>query len=181
MILFILCFQNLSKQTKNPNEQKRKKKRERKRFVFIFFPQRSKELVFLVFFFFLIHFLLQTSVQGLMYRKCFAGWLWRGLVWEEQEAEHRAQAQPGFTAQHRARLAVQEPKDGQTMASMENCHTDGSGASSLPSLQGCPPWGVPAQPGSLLTIKQRRGLLDGLRDLLQAGGGRALGSTSTKG
>lgn len=180
MILFILCFQNLSKQTKNPNKQKREKKGKGS-ILFLFFSPREVKNWFFGFFFFLIHFLLQTSVQGLMYRKCFAGWLWRGLVWEEQEAEHRAQAQPGFTAQHRARLAVQEPKDGQTMASMENCHTDGSGASSLPSLQGCPPWGVPAQPGSLLTIKQRRGLLDGLRDLLQAGGGRALGSTSTKG
>lgn len=32
----------------------------------------------------------------------------------------------------------------------------------------------------LLTVKQRCGLLDGLRDLLQAGDGRALGSTSRK-
>lgn len=31
-----------------------------------------------------------------------------------------------------------------------------------------------------LTVKQRRGLLDGLRDLLQAGDSRALGSTSRK-
>lgn len=141
-------------QKKNPKKTKQKKEKRKGSvlLLLLFFSQRSKELLF----FFLIHFLLQTSAHGLMHRKCFTGCLWRGLVWEEQEAEHRAQGvwfSPSSPAQHRARPGCtprEEPEDGQPMPSMENCPSEGHPEQVMPVLAQEPPRA--AIPGQLTTL-----------------------------
>lgn len=151
-LVFSKPFKTNQKKTPQKTKQKKEKK-ERKCFVavVVFFPEEQRVVIF-----FLIHFLLQTSAQGLMHRKRFTGCLWRGLVWEEQEAEHRAQGiwfSLGSPAQHRARPGCtprEEPEDGQPMPSMENCPSEGHTEQVMPVLAREPPRA--AIPGQLTTL-----------------------------
>jgi len=73
VILFIVCFQNLSKQeTTTKKTQPKKKKRKRSKEVGCL-PEEPSMIICL------IHFLLQISAQEPTQRKCFARLLWRGF------------------------------------------------------------------------------------------------------
>lgn len=117
MILFILCFQNLSKQTTATKKNQAKKKRGKKGKEFFFFvSQRSNELLFI--YLFIDSFSPADLSAGADVQEMFHS---LALVWEEQQAEHRAQgvcSSLGSPAQHRARPLAKEPKGGQ---GMEKC------------------------------------------------------------